>query len=456
MCPRRIVALVFALVLFIYPGFAQVVRVDEVRSKSSPSLNRDRGQRMLKIIKETLKTHYYDKNFKGIDIEARFKDASEKIKNLEWNADIFRVIAGVLLEFEDSHTRFYPPGRSDRVEYGFTMQMVGNQAFVTDVKKDSDAEKQGLKNGDRILKIGQYDVTRDTLWVLNYFIYQLEPLPRLPVTLADDDNNERTVFVTSSFKTFEERRKESRARRQATREDPYKCVKVSTELTACQLKTFSVERKHIEKMMDEAAKGSNLILDLRGNRGGYVSISEYLTGHFFDREVKIADMVTRKKTENRVAKPVKKRNFQGELVVLIDSNSASASEVFSRVIQIEKRGLVVGDVSAGAVMTSYNMSLQIDCGPSGFQRITPFGMNVTVADVIMSDGNRLEQIGVIPDRPVGPSPTAIREKNDPVLAYAAGLLGVSITSEAAGKFNFLFKKTEGDLDDDTDDPDPGD
>lgn len=456
MCPRRIVALVIALVLFTYPGFAQSIRIDEVRSKSSPSLNRDRGQRMLKIIKETLKTHYYDKNFKGIDVESRFKEASDKIKTLDSNADIFRVIAMVLLEFEDSHTRFYPPGRSDRVEYGFTMQMVGNQAFITDVKKGSDAEKQGLKNGDRILKIGQYDVTRDSLWVLNYFIYQLEPLPRLPITLADDDNKERTVFVLSSFKTFEERMKESRARRQNTREDPYKCVKISTDLTACQLKTFSVERKHIEKMMDESLSGSKLILDLRGNRGGYVSISTYLTGHFFDRDVKIAEMVTRKKTEIRMAKPVKKRNFSGELVVLIDSNSASASEVFSRMIQIEKRGLVVGDVSAGAVMTSYNMPLQIDRGASGFETITPFGMNVTVADVIMSDGNRLERVGVVPDRPVGPTAAALRDKNDPVLAYAAGLLGVSITSETAGKFNFLFKKTEGELDDDDDEPDPGD
>ena len=92
---------------------------------------------MLRDMKNVLETYYYDKNFKGIDIDVKFKEATEKIKKLETNAQIFRVIAGVLLEFDDSHTTFYPPGRSNRVEYGFSMQMIGNDCFLTDGKKES-------------------------------------------------------------------------------------------------------------------------------------------------------------------------------------------------------------------------------------------------------------------------------------------------------------------------------
>jgi C-terminal processing protease CtpA/Prc len=444
-----LLALFLCFPLFVYGQ----IRVDEVVGKSDPSVNRSRGIKMLKQIKEVIETYYYDKNYRGIDIDQKFKEAAEKIKSLETNARIFRVIAGVLLEFNDSHTRFYPPGRSDRVEYGFSMQMIGDKGFIVDVIKGSDAEKQGMKVGDRLLKIGQYDITRDSLWALNYFIYQLEPMPLLPVTFVDSRGAEKTVGITASFKSFEQRKKEAEARRKDAKENPVKCSKISPALTACKLRSFAVEKKYIDEMMKQAVTGSKFILDLRGNRGGYVKMEEYLTGHFFDHEVKIADMVTRTKTKTSESKPVKDRQFKGELVVLIDSDSASASEVFARLIQLEKRGKIVGDVSAGAVMTSYSLGMAIDRGVPGYETITPFGLNVTVADLIMSDGNRLENSGVIPDHPVGPTAYALANKSDPVLSFAVKLLGENLTAEEAGKLGFLFKKTEDSSDDGDDEKD---
>lgn len=419
-------------------------RVDEVAGRSEPGLNRSRGQRMLKMVKSTLEEYYYDKNYRGIDIDQKFKEASEKIKTLDTNGEIFTVIAGLLLEFNDSHTRFYPPGRSDRVEYGFSMQMVGNACLIVDVKTKSDAEKKGLKVGDQIVKIGIYPVGRENLWILNYFLYQLEPLPALPITILDLAGNEREVVVVSSFKSLEERRAETKKRRKEKQEDPYKCHVISHELVTCKLSTFSIERKYVDQMMEVARKGKKLILDLRGNRGGYIRINEYLTGHFFDREVKIADMITRRKKVNRSAKPVKNRQYSGELIVLIDSDSASASEVFARVIQLERRGIIVGDVSAGAVMTSYSISLAMTRGTPGYETITPFGMNITIGDVLMSDGNRLEHVGVIPDHPVGPTRAALASGEDPVLAYAAELMKVQFSATDAGKLGLLRKKSEDD------------
>lgn len=133
------ITLVLSLVLLWPPLAGGQIWIDEVVGKADPDLNRSRGIKMLKEIKGVIKEHYYDKNFKGIDIDVKFKEASERIKTLNTNAQIFRVIAPVLLELNDSHTRFQPPGRSYRVKYGFTMQMVGNDCFVVDVKKGSDA-----------------------------------------------------------------------------------------------------------------------------------------------------------------------------------------------------------------------------------------------------------------------------------------------------------------------------
>jgi C-terminal processing protease CtpA/Prc len=133
--------------------------------------------------------------------------------------------------------------------------------------------------------------------------------------------------------------------------------------------------------------------------------------------------------------------------VLVDSYSGSASEVFARTIQIEKRGTIVGDTTAGAVMTSYFLPAAGEKGSSAYY---VYAVSVTVADLIMSDGNRLEGVGVTPDRRVGPTRDAWLQKTDPVLAYAAQLLGARLSPAEAGKFHFFKSRFEDDKDEDTD------
>ncbi len=86
-----------------------------------------------------------------------------------------------------------------------------------------------------------------------------------------------------------------------------------------------------------------------------------------------------------------KNVFRGKLTVLVDANSGSASEIFARFVQIEQRGVVIGDQSAGAVMQSRGVAMEM-----GVESIVPYGMNMTNADVIMTDGKSLEHLGVTP------------------------------------------------------------
>lgn len=418
------------------------IRVDEIVSPSSAKMNRDRGLNMLKEIKGEIKQRYYDKNFRGIDLDEEYKKTAEKIKTMDANWQIFRAIAQFVLNFDDSHTIFYPPSRSNRVQYGFSVQMIGQNCFVVDVKKGSDAEAKGLKVGDLIVGIDKYNPTRENLWKMNYILYSLDPQETIKIYVLNSDKTERELVINASFKTLEDRKKEAEKKKKEKRENPYKCIPVNSEIIACKLLTFSVDKKFIDKMMNEASKYKKMILDLRGNGGGYVKIEEYLTSHFFDREVKIATFVTREKSKDRIAKPRKENAFSGELSVLIDSESGSASEVFARVIQLEKRGKVIGDVSAGAVMTSNYLSMLNQRGVEEFATYSFYGVSITIADLIMSDGNRLEKVGVIPDILVGPTGKALFEGADPVLAFSAQLLGSNLDQESAGKFEFLHKRAE--------------
>jgi carboxyl-terminal processing protease len=205
-------------------------------------------------------------------------------------------------------------------------------------------------------------------------------------------------------------------------------------------------------MMKEAAKYKKLILDLRGNPGGYVSTELFMVGAFFERDVKVADEVTRKTTEARVAKGWRADAFTGELAIMLDSDSASAAEVFARVIQLEKRGKVFGDVSSGSVMTS--IFVPISSNSDQFTTVIggQFGMSVTVADVLMPDGSRLEKRGVIPDVPVIPTQDSLAQGLDPVLALTATAMGSPLTPEAAGKFHFIRERSQSKVEAESDDP----
>ena len=137
-----------------------------------------------------------------------------------------------------------------------------------------------------------------------------------------------------------------------------------------------------------------------------------------------------------VAKTRGPNGFKGKLIVLVDSESGSASEIFARIIQLERRGQVLGDVSSGAVMQSVVSSQEM-----GSDNVVPFAISITNADVIMSDGKSLEHVGVIPDEVVFPSGADLAAGRDPVLARAVELLGGKLSAEDAGKlFKYYWKK----------------
>src|ERR1051326_9289380 len=70
---------------------------------------RDRANIILNSIKNDLKKNYYDPSFHGMDVEARFKQAEEKLKIATNQNQMFGVIAQALVDLDDPHTFFIPP-----------------------------------------------------------------------------------------------------------------------------------------------------------------------------------------------------------------------------------------------------------------------------------------------------------------------------------------------------------
>ena len=166
---RKIFSTVFALTLgafAVVPAFAQLDRIAKAQAKD-----------MLKAARATLKEDYFDSNFRGIDLDARFKVAAEKIDAATSMGQALGIIAQAVLELDDSHTKFFPPSRATKVEYGWRMQMIGDKCLVTAVKPKSEAEKIGLKVGDQIVQIEGFTPSRRDLWKINYY-YEVISLRR--------------------------------------------------------------------------------------------------------------------------------------------------------------------------------------------------------------------------------------------------------------------------------------
>jgi carboxyl-terminal processing protease len=177
-----------------------------------------------------------------------------------------------------------------------------------------------------------------------------------------------------------------------------------------------------------------LILDLRGNPGGSAELTSSILGCLFSQELKEYDRKDRSKVKPVLAKPHKKGAFNGTLVVLVDSNSGSGAEIIARLIQLEKRGKVIGDQTAGGVMLSDTFwnKYTLAAFAGGTNPHFYYGVQVSVADLLMPDGKSLERIGVLPDELLLPKPEDIANKRDPVLARAAVILGANIDPEKAG------------------------
>jgi len=96
------------------------------------------------------------------------------------------------------------------------------------------------------------------------------------------------------------------------------------------------------------------------------------------------------------------------------------------VIQLEKRGIVIGDRTAGAVMGSSHHEHMV-----GGNVVTFYSVSITQTDLTMTDGKSLEHVGVTPDELLLPTAADITAKRDPVLSRAAVLIGVKLDPEKA-------------------------
>jgi C-terminal processing protease CtpA/Prc len=404
----------------------------------SLSQNREMGHTMLATIKNDIKKNYYDPSFHGVDLEARFKQADDKVKQASSLNEVLAIIASAVMDLDDSHTYFVPPMRASRVEHGWQMQMVGDKCYVTAVQPGSDADAKHLKPGDQVIGVEGFKVTRKNLATLEYILYLLSPRTSMKLVIQSPEGQPREITVaakvhegksiinleTGMASDLYNLIRESETLARLYRHRYYEFGK---EAMIWKMPQFDLSELQIDELVDKAKKHNALVLDLRSNGGGDEKTMLRFLGNLFDHDVKVGELKQRTESKTLVARSRGKNVFDGKLIVLIDSGSASASEVFARIIQNEARGTVLGDRSSGQVMRSKSYDYQF-----GQSLIVHYGMSITDADLITSEGKSLERVGVSPDELLLPTALDLAAGRDPVMARAAVLAGLQLTPEKAG------------------------
>ena len=402
-------------------------------SQEMNGMDRQRAHLMLRAVEHDLRDHYYDTTFHGLDLRTLFDSTDARIAAAHSIDEAFLSIAVTLSALRDSHTHFFPPRRSAVVRYGWSLGTVGDSCYIFKVRPESDAAAQRVKPGDLVLGVDQFAVNRADRFDLEYLYYALAPRATVRLTLQSPGDTVRSVVVQSQvtphppimdlthgddiWQLIREEQNWARANRSVLWE-------FGSDVLVWKLPNFLTDDREIDRWVKRAQSFKALVLDLRGNPGGLESTLLRLAGNLVGADT-FGVRRMRDKTEPLRTRPGPR--FTGTVVAVVDAQSASAAEILAYLLQLRNRGSVVGDRTAGAVMESRGYEHRVGTEVAVF-----YYTAMTSADLVFSDGTRLEGRGVIPDEVVLPSGADLAHRRDPALARAITLAGHAITPEAAG------------------------
>jgi len=377
---------------------------------------------MAEQVAKKIESEYYDPAMRGLNWKALLADAKQKIDAANEPGAMLVAVSGMVEKLKDSHTVFLPPRRTKTAYYGFDIKMYGDEPRISKVKKDSPAQKAGLQPGDRVLKFNGYAVTRETLLPLMMFFRVLSPTTASELVLARGDGAPETLRINADIRVAPEYRDVSeptyliqemiREAETNARENPF-LYSEKDDIGYLALPTFEASPTIMKELASKISHSKVVIVDLRDNPGGDLRSLVAMAGMFQQGAGVLGKFVGRKKTEELRVKPLGPK-LAAPLVILVDSDTGSAAEIFARYFQQQGRAIVIGDQTSGSVMVAQMFPGQVGTDLSAVL----FAEEISVGRMVMANDEELEHKGVTPDRKCIPAAQEMRAGKDVCLAMA--------------------------------------
>ena len=246
-----------------------------------------------------------------------------------------------------------------------------NKIVVVDMFKDSPAEKAGLKVGDIIIKIdGEDFVGKSSTDMSNYVKFSKNS--KVVLTIIRD---EETMELDVERKKIEI----PYVSGEVITKDDMKIGYIDISLFSSTI--YDQFKRELEKLEKENISG--LVIDVRGNSGGYLSGVTDILNLFLKKGDVIYQLESGNKKQIKKDTTKEKRGYP--VAVLVNGGSASASEILASAIKESYNGFVVGTKTYGKGTVQQTTTL-----PDGSM------VKYTVQKWLTPNGNWVNEVGVEP------------------------------------------------------------
>jgi carboxyl-terminal processing protease len=371
-------------------------------------------------------------------LKKRYESTLKRVDQVS-SDDVFESLMNAYARAYDPHSSYFSPRSSEeyRIQMslnydgiGASLQLVDDYVTVMTVIEGGPAAVAGtVQVKDRITGVGQGKegpVTDVLGWRIDDVVQLIRGRAGTQVRLqvlpagAAPGTPEKTLEFTRNKVTLEAQaaQKELRTLKRGDKEIRVGVINVPAFYQDVDAqnkgeKEFRSTTRDVRRLINElkSEKIDGLVLDLRGNGGGYLPEATALTGLFVDRGPVVQLKVTNGELEVH-DDPEPGIAYSGPLAVLVDRFSASASEIFAGAIQDYHRGVVLGQRTFGKG-TVQNL-VPIDRWSA---RPVNGQLTVTIGKFYRITGESTQHRGVEPDVPL-PSQIDLEEFGESALEGA--------------------------------------
>lgn len=305
---------------------------------------------------------------------------------------VYGAIRGMLASLGDEYTVFKEPETAERSReslrgrfegIGVYMRVEESQVIVTRPIKDSPAMKAGLQADDRIIAIDSTPVDELIAGLeegdaINEVSKQIRGPKGTAVTL--------TVLRAPDQEPFDVEIIRDEVPLISVHWQMLDNNVAYLQITEFKATTIEELQEALREMLPQEPIG--LVLDLRNNPGGFLTTSQEVLGHFYDGVALLEEDSAGVSTElYTIDAPSDVRVFELPMVVLINGNSASASEIVAGALRDERPNtLLLGETSfgKGSVQNIHRLS----DGSSA---------RITISHWFTPTGGEIHQVGVTPE-----------------------------------------------------------
>ncbi|HEY4881276.1 MAG TPA: carboxy terminal-processing peptidase [Steroidobacteraceae bacterium] len=354
--------------------------------------------------------------------------------------DVFESLMNAYCAVYDPHSNYFSPRSSEeyRIQMslsyegiGASLQLTDDYITVTNILPGGPAAVDGsLKPNDRITGVGQgHDgpITDVIGWRLDDVVQQIRgkisTIVRLQILPAGatPGTAERTLELTRNKVTLEGQAAKKEVRQITRNGHTYKIGIITVpsfynDMDAANggdanNRSTTHDVRRLLQALAAAGGIDALVLDLRGDGGGYLPEAIGLT-HLFINHGPVVQLKDTSGQLEVLDEPDPGQVYSGPLAVLVDRTSASASEIFSGAIQDFHRGLIIGQTTFGK--GTVQSVIPLDRWSS---RPTEGQVTVTIGKFYRITGESTQLRGVVPDIAL-PSPISTEDVGEGVLEHA--------------------------------------